>query len=181
MTLVRHVATVPAIGSVGVVASDRGVVSIEIHAWPQQGAMRHRRDPVEPGMHPIIGAVLRSLEVYLLGRSSDFPIACDFAGIPPLRRAALEAVRAVPYGQTRTYAQLAARIPNGTEPVVRDALTANPMPILIPCHRAVDQAHLGPYIGPIAAKRQLLAIEGLDTAKLPDPPVRQSGTTRIWR
>lgn len=180
MPLIRRVGSVPGLGNIGVVVSDRGVVSLEIHSWPQQAPIRHRREAVEAGDHQIIGAVFYQLESYLNGRARTFPIACDFNGLPPTTRAVLEAVRQVPYGETRTLAQLANRIPNATVPVLRDALGRNPMPILIPCHRAVDDGHLGTFIGPLAAKRQLLAIEGADVSKLPDPPPR-TGTVRLWR
>lgn len=180
MPLIRRVGTVPALGGIGVVVSDRGVVALEIHAWPQQLPIRHRRDAVETGDHPIISAVFHHLESYILGRGRAFPIACDFTNLPPTMRAVLEAVRQIPYGQTRTLAQLASRIANATVPVLRDALARNPLPILVPCHRAVEDTHLGVFVGPLAGKRQLLAIEGAEASKLPDPPAG-TGTTRIWR
>jgi methylated-DNA-[protein]-cysteine S-methyltransferase len=180
MALSRRIGEVPGLGKVGVIVSDRGVVSIEVHAWPDQPAMRHRRDPVEEADHQVISAVLAQLEGYVLGRTREFPIACDFHGIPPQPRAAMEAVRKVPWGQTRTYEQLAASIPGGTAPVVRDALARNPLPIIIPCHRALGDGHMGSYAGPLATKRSFLAIEGLDCRKVPDPPPGQ-GTVRVLR
>ena len=180
MPLIRRVGSVPGLGNIGVVVSDRGVVSLEIHSWPHQAPIRHRREAVESGDHQIIGAVFYQLESYILGRARSFPIACDFHGLPPTMHAALEAVRQVPYGETRSLARLAARIPNATAPVLRDAFARNPLPLLIPCHRAVDEGHLGTYVGPVATKRQLLAIEGADVGKLPDPPPG-AGTTRLWR
>lgn len=180
MALSRRVGEVPGLGKVGVTVSDRGVVSIEVHAWPDQPPMRHRRDPVEETDHQVISAVLAQLEGYVLGRTRDFPIACDFHGIPPQPRAAMEAVRKVPWGQTRTYEQLAASIPGGTAPVVRDALARNPLPIIIPCHRAIGHGHMGVYPGPLPTKRNLLAIEGLDCRAMPDPPPGQ-GTVRVLR
>ena len=180
MALSRRIGEVPGLGKVGVIVSDRGVVSIEVHAWPDQPAMRHRRDPVEEADHQVISAVLAQLEGYVLGRTREFPIACDFHGIPPQPRAAMEAVRKVPWGQTRTYEQLAASIPGGTAPVVRDALARNPLPIIIPCHRALGHGHMGSYAGPLATKRSFLAIEGLDCRAMPDPPPGQ-GTVRVLR
>lgn len=170
MPLIRSIGNVPGLGQVAAIVSDRGLVSVEYHAWNGQTPMRHRRDAVEPGQHPVTEALWRHLESYIFGRGQDFPIACDFNGLPPMHRAALEAVRSVPYGQTRTYAALASRIPNASAVVVRDALARNPLPIVIPCHRAIDGAHLGSFNGPIATKRSLLGIEGVAAAALPDPP-----------
>lgn len=180
MPLSRRVGSVPGLGNVGVVVSERGVAWLEVHAWPHQPVARHRRDPVVEADHPVIAAVLQHLAGYVLGRTREFPVACDFQGVPPLTRAALEAVRKVPWGQTRTYEQLAAGIPDGTAPVVRDALARNPLPIIIPCHRAIGHGHMGSYPGPVATKRAFLRIEGLDCGKVPDPPPGQ-GTSRVWR
>jgi methylated-DNA-[protein]-cysteine S-methyltransferase len=170
MPLIRSIGNVPGLGQVAAIASDRGLVSIEYHAWNGQVPMRHRRDAIEQGQHPVIEALWRHLESYIFGRCRDFPIACDLNGLPPMHRAALEAVRNVPYGETKNYAALANRIPNATAVVVRDALARNPVPIVIPCHRAIDGAHLGAFNGPISTKRSLLGIEGAAIAGLPDPP-----------
>lgn len=180
MALSRRIGQVPGLGKVGVIVSERGVVSIEVHTWPEQPAMRHRRDPIEEADHPVINAVLSQLEGYVFGRTREFPIACDFHGIPPQTRAAMEAVRKVPWGQTRTYEQLAATFAGGTAPMVCDALARNPLPIIIPCHRAIGHGHMGAYPGPLTTKRGFLAIEGLDCRKVPDPPPGQ-GSVRAWR
>lgn len=179
MPLIRSTGSVPGLGQIAAVASDRGLVCIEYHAWPGQVPIRHRRDPVESGAHPVSEALLRHLEAYVFGRCRDFPIACDLNGLPPMHRAALEEVRKIPYGETRTYAALAARIANGTAPVVRDALARNPLPIVIPCHRAVDDGGIGAFNGPIGTKRSLLAIEGAAAARLPDAP--PGSTARLGR
>ena len=174
MALSRRIGLVPGLGNVGVVVSERGVVSLEMHAWPDQPAMRHRREPIEEADHPVIAVVLAQLAGYVFGRTREFPIACDFHGIPPLARAAMEAVRKVPWGQTRTYEQLAATFAGGTAPVVCDALARNPLPIIIPCHRAIGHGHMGAYAGPLKTKRSFLSIEGLDCRKVQDPPPWQS-------
>lgn len=174
MALSRRIGQVPGLGNVGVVVSERGVVALELHAWPDQPPMRHRREPIEDADHPVIAAVLAQLEGYVFGRTREFPIAVDFTGLTPTARAAMEAVRKVPWGQTRTYEQLAATFRDGTEPVVRDALARNPLPIIIPCHRAIGTGHMGAYAGPITTKRGFLAIEGLDCRKVPDPPPGQT-------
>jgi methylated-DNA-[protein]-cysteine S-methyltransferase len=180
MTLCRRVGQVPGLGNVGVIVSERGLVALEIHAWPDQLPLRHRREPIIDQDHMVIGAVLSALEGYILGRNRDFPIACDFHGLTPQRRSAMEAVRKVPWGQTQTYDQLAQTFAGGTPPVLRDALARNPLPIVIPCHRAIGNGHLGAYVGPMATKRALLAIEGLETRQVPDPPAGET-IVRAWR
>jgi len=170
MSLVRRIGEVPGLGRIAIVVSERGVVAVEVHSWVDQPPMRHRREPVVDADHVVIKAVLGHLESYVFRRTKDFPVACDFTGLPPMTRAAMEAVRKVPWGQTRTYEQLAATIPNATVPVVRDALARNPLPIIIPCHRALGHGHMGLFVGPLATKRSLLRIEGLDCTAVPDKP-----------
>jgi methylated-DNA-[protein]-cysteine S-methyltransferase len=172
MPLTRSVGHIPGLGQIAAVVSDRGLISIAYHAWSEQAPIRHRREPIEDGQHPVCEALWRHLEAYLFGRCRDFPIACDLHGLPQVHRAALEAVRNVPWGESRTYAAIAERIPNATPPLVRDALARNPVPSVIPCHRGIDGAHIGSYVGSIGTKRTLLGLEGFNHAGLPDPPMR---------
>ena len=62
----------------------------------------------------------------------------DLSGLPPFHRLALSAVKDIPYGQTRTYGQIAAAVgrPKACR-AVGQANGANPMPLFIPCHRVV--------------------------------------------
>ena len=80
------------------------------------------------------------------------------------------ALCAIPYGETRTYAQIAA-VAGGVARSVGQANGANPIPILIPCHRVLAGAGLGGYSGGdgIATKQVLLALERADLfSPIPD-------------
>jgi methylated-DNA-[protein]-cysteine S-methyltransferase len=81
------------------------------------------------------------------------------------RRQVWAALRAIPAGQTRTYAQIA-RIAGGSPRSVGGANAANPLPIFIPCHRVLATTGLGGYSGGegLATKRALLALEQLKPA-----------------
>jgi methylated-DNA-[protein]-cysteine S-methyltransferase len=71
-----------------------------------------------------------------------------------------QALRAIPYGQTRSYAELAANL--GSAPrAVGQANAANPIPIIIPCHRVIAANGLGGYSGcdGLSTKRALLELE----------------------
>ncbi len=83
--------------------------------------------------------VLRQLQEYLQGQRQAFELGIDWSYMASdFQRAALRAVNEIPYGQTRTYAQIAAHIgrPNAARAVGR-ANATNPIPLIIPCHRVV--------------------------------------------
>src|ERR1700759_2357912 len=73
-----------------------------------------------------------------------------------------QALRTIPYGETRTYAQIAA-LAGGVARTVGQANALNPIPILIPCHRVVAANGIGGYSaeGGVEVKRQLLRLEGV--------------------
>jgi methylated-DNA-[protein]-cysteine S-methyltransferase len=74
----------------------------------------------------------------------------------------LEAVSAIPYGSTATYREVAERVgsPSAAR-AVGAACAANPIPLIVPCHRVVAAAGLGGYGGGPALKRKLLELEGV--------------------
>jgi methylated-DNA-[protein]-cysteine S-methyltransferase len=76
------------------------------------------------------------------------------------QRRVWEALQAIPYGQTRSYAEIAATLGSAAR-AVGQANAANPIPILIPCHRVVAAGGLGGYSGGdgAATKRALLDLE----------------------
>lgn len=76
-------------------------------------------------------------------------------------------LRAIPYGETRTYGELAATIdsPNASR-AVGMANHRNPIPIIIPCHRVIGaNGTLTGYAGGLEVKRKLLALEGINILK----------------
>jgi methylated-DNA-[protein]-cysteine S-methyltransferase len=83
------------------------------------------------------------------------------------RRRVWQALGAIPYGETRTYAQIA-HIAGGSARSVGQANHSNPIPILIPCHRVVAAAGLGGYTGGegLATKRFLLSLEARTQAAI---------------
>ena len=107
---------------------------------------------------------LAHLRAYFAGTRREFPLEIAWGALPPFQRAVLQAVAAIPYGETRTYGQIAAAVgrPKAARAVGR-AVATNPMPIVIPCHRVVGHnGALHGYSGPggLATKARLLALEG---------------------
>jgi len=104
------------------------------------------------------------LAAYFTGSARGFTVPVDLSGLPPFTRQVLESLRTVPYGETLTYAELAARAgsPRAARAVGR-AVAVNPLPIVIPCHRVVAAGgRPGGYSGGggLATKMWLLAREG---------------------
>jgi methylated-DNA-[protein]-cysteine S-methyltransferase len=91
-------------------------------------------------------------------------IALDMAGVSPFHRRVYDTVRLIPYGQTRTFAELAARLgASGAVHAVGQAINRNPFAILVPCHRTlVTAGHTSGFAGNagIVTRSRLLGIEG---------------------
>lgn len=102
-----------------------------------------------------------ALQGWLNGEPYDGPI--DLTGLTPFSQAVLAACRAIPRGEVRTYAELAAEAGRpGTARAVGSVMRRNPVPLLIPCHRVVrGDGVIGNYsMGGPAVKAQLLRQEG---------------------
>jgi methylated-DNA-[protein]-cysteine S-methyltransferase len=109
----------------------------------------------------------RELDEYFGGRRQDFDLDLDLRLVTGFARRVLVAAEAIPYGATRTYREVAtsAGSPRGFR-AAGNALGANPLPIVLPCHRVLPSAGgLGGYTGGAERKRALLAIE----SGAPDP------------
>jgi methylated-DNA-[protein]-cysteine S-methyltransferase len=105
----------------------------------------------------------RELEEYFEGKRDHFDVSVDWALTPPgFRNRALHAVARIPYGKTKTYAEIAKSA--GNPRAFRAAGTAcghNPIPVIVPCHRVVQSGGgIGNYGGGPEMKRALLDLEG---------------------
>lgn len=106
--------------------------------------------------------VRRELDEYFAGRRRRFALDLDWQLTAGFVRAVLERTAAIPFGQTRTYGEIAAAA--GSPRAFRaagSALGANPIPIVVPCHRVLRSGGgLGGYGGGLDVKRILLELEG---------------------
>lgn len=103
----------------------------------------------------------RELDEYFTGRRIQFELALDWQLTRGFGRRVLQATARIPYGSVSTYTQVAteAGSPRGPR-AAGNALGANPLPIVVPCHRVVHSGGgLGGYTGGIERKRFLLAVE----------------------
>jgi len=105
--------------------------------------------------------VAREIEEYFAGRRSQFDVALDFRLSQGFRRNVLGRLCEIGYGQTASYAAVAAAAGNPKAVrAVGSACATNPLPIVVPCHRVVrSDGSIGQYAGGLEAKRTLLALE----------------------
>jgi methylated-DNA-[protein]-cysteine S-methyltransferase len=108
-----------------------------------------------------LDAPRRELDEYFAGRRDRFDLALDRQLMSPFGRRVLEVTGSIPYGSVSTYGEVAAQA--GSPRAFRaagNALGANPLPIVVPCHRVVHAGgRLGGYTGGVQRKRTLLALE----------------------
>jgi methylated-DNA-[protein]-cysteine S-methyltransferase len=112
------------------------------------------------GTTPELELARAEIGEYLAGGRREFDVPFHIRATP-FQFKVLEAVSAIPYGSTATYGELAARVgvPGGAR-AVGAACAANPIPLIIPCHRVVAAAGLGGFRGGPELKRKLLEHEG---------------------
>lgn len=104
----------------------------------------------------------RQLEEYFAGRRRSFELPLDWALVGPFGRRVLGRTARIPFGEVETYGAVARDIgsPRASR-ATGNALGANPMPIVVPCHRVVRAGGVvGHYTGGRERKLQLLALEG---------------------
>lgn len=108
--------------------------------------------------------VIRQLGEYFAGKRQVFDVSVDLEGLTSFQRAVLQATQQIPFGQVRTYGQVAAAVgkPKAARAVGR-ALGLNPVSVVIPCHRVIGAdggLHGYSGAGGLSTKRFLLELEG---------------------
>ncbi len=152
------------IGDLLVAASGRGLASIWFDPDPDTDLERLARiaGPRVLRSPRIVDAARRELEEYFAGRRRAFDLQLDLRALTPFTLQVLEELGRVPYGETTTYGELAARIghPRAAR-AVGTVMNRNRIPIVLPCHRVVGSSGaLTGYAGGLDRKRMLLQLEG---------------------
>jgi methylated-DNA-[protein]-cysteine S-methyltransferase len=163
------------IGPLLLAATQEGLVNVVFHATDtvrdralDRLASRLGTEPVEAPGSPLLAEAIRQVEAYFGGERHDFDLPLDWSLISGFNREVLrELATGVPYGAVVGYGDLAGRVGQpGAAQAVGMAMGANPLPVVVPCHRVVESdGGIGGFGGGLETKRKLLALEGV----LPEP------------
>ena len=133
-----------------------------------RGQSKHRLNCEERDL-PVSRETRRWLDIYFSGRQPDFTPRYRMDNLTPFRREVVDAMRAIPFGETATYGDIAAAlakkhgIAKMSAQAVGGAVGWNPICIIVPCHRVIGaNRNLTGYGGGIMNKVQLLSLEGHD-------------------
>lgn len=146
------------VGKLKLVASDKGLAAI---LWEND---KPRRVPLEEMSedenHPILLEAEQQLEEYFTGKRNTFSVALDTRGTR-FQKSVWQALRAIPFGETRSYGQLATQLGNPrASRAVGAANGKNPVSIIVPCHRVIGSTgKLTGFAGGLERKAHLLALE----------------------
>ena len=147
-----------AVGKLKLIASDEGLVAV---LWENDSPRRVRlSESLEHESHPTLVETERQLGEYFAGKRNNFSLRLDMRGTP-FQKDVWEALRAIPYGETRSYGQLAKQLgnPRATR-AVGAANGRNPLSIIVPCHRVIgSNGQLTGFAGGLNTKAHLLKLE----------------------
>lgn len=155
------------LGPLGLVASPRGISELLLPPDCRQNQARLEATYGPPAEDSaIFGELPLRLQRYARGERVAFPDPLDLSHYTPFQRAVWQVTRSVPWGERRSYRWVAEQLgqPRATR-AVGQALHANPVPILVPCHRIVaGDGSLCGYRGGLDLKERLLVLERGDAA-----------------
>ena len=149
------------VGELKLVASDKGLAAV---LWENDDPHRVRLEPVsENKNHPVLLEAERQLKDYFNGKRKTFSLVLDFKGTA-FQKQVWAALLTIPFGETRSYGQIAKQI--GNPKAVRAVGAANgknPISIIAPCHRVIGSTgKLTGFAGGLETKAHLLSIEKQD-------------------
>jgi len=152
------------VGELKLIASDKGLAAI---LWENDDPKRVRISPVvENKSHPVLLETERQLKDYFAGKLQRFSVTLDSVGTD-FQKKVWEALLTIPFGETRTYAQIAKQI--GKPKAVRAVGAANgknPLSIVAPCHRVIgSNGKLTGFAGGLKTKAHLLGLESKHTTR----------------
>jgi len=144
----------------------RGLVRLNLPAYDPEETLEELAAKVSPRVLEApakLDEARRELELYFEGKLTEFELPIDWQLTGGFRGKVQRAIHRIPFGETRSYAELARSA--GNERAVRAAGTAcgtNPIPIVVPCHRVLRSGGaLGNYGGGVPMKEALLKLEGV--------------------
>ncbi len=152
-------------GWAGIMASPAGLVKSTLPAESEEEVRLSLGEDVRTAERApdFFTDIVERMKLYFSGEKVGFSDKLDLSGATPFQQAVWEKARLIPYGETRSYLQIAEQTgkPEGAR-AVGQALGKNPLPVIIPCHRVVaSDGSLGGFSGGLEMKIRLLALEGV--------------------
>ena len=153
-----------ALGPLWLAVSDRGLRAVSYGGSEERFREELRVRRGEQVVRDAEGVEPAGAQVtaYLSGERREFDLEIDFNGVTPFQAQVLQAALSVPYGRIASYGEIARRVGSpGASRAVGGALSRNPIPIVVPCHRVVaSDGSLGGYSSGTHIKERLLRLEG---------------------
>lgn len=154
-----------ACGWVGIASSPSGLLALTLPEPTQERALKpllERWGEKQPYNGPKLDGLPRKLQQYFDGQRVLFDEPLDLSGATAFQRRVWLAVRGIPYGETRSYGQIARQAGSpGAARAVGRAMATNPVPIVVPCHRVIgSDGNLRGFGGGLDLKRRMLEMEG---------------------
>jgi methylated-DNA-[protein]-cysteine S-methyltransferase len=154
------------VGPLIAASTSRGLVKLSFPNHPSDEMLERLAEAIGPRIiesRARLDPVRRELDEYFAGRRRDFDLELDWRLTSGFVRRVLRETELIPFGQTRSYREMAnaAGSPRAFR-AAGSALGANPIPIVVPCHRVLRSGGaLGGYGGGLETKRRLLELEGV--------------------
>jgi len=146
-------------GWMTITASAKGITAIDLGS---SALVTHHRSPGDDIAASILKKAQAQLVAYFEGTRCEFTCPVDWSAGTSFQRKVWRAIMRIPYGRVRSYQWVALRV--GGKQYARAvgmALGANPVPIVVPCHRVIaHDGSLGGFSGGLPMKRRLLRLEG---------------------
>ena len=166
-------------GWIGLAATPKGVAAVVLPKPTRRAVERElmsdglvtgvgaRRAVPLPAEAKIAACHLRAaraaINAFLAGKARNFDLPLDWGDHSPFQMKVWAVLRSIPYGRVRSYGWVARKIGKpGAARAVGAACGANPVPLLVPCHRVVaGDGSMGGFSGGLPNKRRLLKLEGI--------------------
>jgi methylated-DNA-[protein]-cysteine S-methyltransferase len=153
------------LGPLLLATTSRGLVRIGFPTQDLDEMLQDLADRISPRVVEAparLDEVRRELEEYFESERKDFDLPLDWRLSRGFRSKVLHNIARIPYGETATYAEMAARAGSPTAfRAAGSACGSNPIPLVVPCHRVVATGGgLGGYGGGVEVKEYLLRLEG---------------------
>ena len=157
-------------GWIGLVHSERGlrmlILPRRLREDAQRALSKHYPDAPLADDDPVLADIEQQVCAFLAGQRRTFDVQVDLRGHTSFELTVWAAAGRIGYGETRTYAWVAAQVGGGpgAAQAAGAALGANPVPLIVPCHRVIgSDGSLHGFAGGLRMKARLLALESGQT------------------